>query len=343
MTNLPNTQEELPPELQLFKMISGKINTHLLFVVAELGVADLLKDGPQPVKALAEATNTHAPSLYRILRALASQEVFIETEPKCFGLTPIAERLQSDFPGSLRSSAIFFCRDWHNRAWSNIMHSVKTGECAFEHAYGMKLFDYLEQHPEEFSVFNDAMTSGSTLGAAKLCEAYDFSGIDTLVDVGGGHGMLLATILKANPSLNGVLYDLPSVVEGASGLIDYDGLGDRCRIIGGDFFESVPAGADAYMMKSIIHDWDDKLAAKILRNCKESMAPGGRVLVIDAVVPVDNSPFPSKLTDIEMMLLPGGLERTESEFGELFSSAGLKLNRIVSTGLTQSIVEGIAA
>lgn len=205
MTNLPNTEEELPPERQLYKMISGKINTHLISVVAELGVADLLEDGPRPVQELAEATNTHAPSLYRVLRALASQGVFIETGPKCFGLTPIAEKLQSDIPGSLRSSAIFFCSDWHNRAWSDIMHSVKTGECAFDHAYGMKLFDYLEQHPQEFSVFNDAMTSGSTNIAAKLCEAYDFSGIDTLIDVGGGHGMLLKSILKANRSLKGVL------------------------------------------------------------------------------------------------------------------------------------------
>ncbi len=343
MTNLPNTEEELPPERQLFKMISGKINTHLLSVVAELGVADLLKDGPRPIQELAEATDTHAPSLYRILRALASQEVFVETEPKCFGLTPIAERLQSDFPGSLRSSAIFFCSEWHNRAWDNIMHSVKTGECAFDHAFGMKLFDYLEQHPEEFSVFNDAMTSGSANSAAKFCEAYDFSSINTLVDVGGGHGMLLKTILIANPSLKGILYDLPSVVEGAPGLIDKDGLGDRCRIIGGDFFESVPADANAYMMKSIIHDWDDKRAAKILKNCRESMADGGRILVIDAVIPPDNSPFPSKLTDIEMLLLPGGLERTESEFADLFSSAGLKLNRIVPTGATQSIIEGVKA
>jgi len=343
MGELPNLKEKLPPERRLFRMISAKIDTHLLSVVAELGIADLLKDGPRPIEELAKITDTHAPSLYRVLRALASQEVFIETEPRCFGLTPMAEKLRSDVPGSLRPNALLFCREWHNKAWSNLMHSVKTGECAFDHVYGMKIFDFLEQNQEESSIFNAAMTSGSSNSARQICDAYDFSGLHTLVDVGGGHGMLLSTILKANPGLKGILFDLPSVVEGAHELLDNDGLKDRCQIIGGDFFESVPAGADAYLFKSIIHDWDNERATIVLKNCKKAMTPKSRVLVVDAVIPVDNSPFPNKLTDIEMMVLPGGLERTEEEFGELFLNAGLKMNRIIPTGMTLSIIEGVVA
>ncbi len=342
MTNLNIKKEENKKEEDpLMQMVTGKVKTQLIFVAAKLKIADLLKDGPKSVEELAEDTDSHPQTLFRILRALASLGVFAEKEPWTFEMTSMAERLQSDHPQSIVPFAAFFGSEWHNRAWSSLLHNVRTGECGFESVFKTNVFNYLEENREEGEIFNNAMTSFSKRKADNIAEAYDFSNLKTLVDVGGGHGALLKTILKANPSLQGVLCDMPSVAEGAVSLLEGEELKGRCRIEGGDFFKSVPQGADAYILKHIIHDWDAARAEQILRNCGEAMAPGGKVLLAEAVIPAGNDPCPAKLADIEMLVIPGGIERTEAEFQTLFSKAGLELKRIIPTGADISIIEGV--
>ena len=325
----------------LMQMIMGKVKTQLIFVAAKLKIADLLRDGEKSVEELADATSTHSQTLYRILRSLASLGVFKETAVRVFAMTPMAESLRSDHKDSVRALATFFGSEWHNSAWSHLLHNVQTGECAFESVFKTNVFNYLNENPEEGEEFNDAMSSFSRLKASNIVEAYDFSNFESLVDVGGGHGTLLKSILKPNPHLKGILFDMPSVVEGAAHLLEAEGLNRQCKIQGGDFFNSVPRGADAYILKNIIHDWSDEMAGKILRNCRESMVPGGKVLLAEAVIPDGNNPSTVKLMDIEMMVIPGGIERTEGEYQILFSKAGLKLNRIIPTGAEISIIEGV--
>ncbi len=336
-----NQRNNKKEEDTLMEMIMGKVRTQLIFTAAKLKIADLLKDGPKTVEELAEATSSHSQTLYRILRALASIGVFTEKEPRIFEMTTMADRLRSDHPHSIMPLAVFFGSEWHNRAWSHLLHNVRTGECAFESVFKTNVFNYLEENPEDGDVFNSAMNSFSKLKAVNIAEAYDFSNFNSLVDVGGGHGILLKTILKTTPSLQGVLFDMHSVVEGADSLLDGEGLNSRIQIRGGDFFKSVPRDADAYILKNIIHDWNDVKAGEILRNCREAMSSGGKVLLAEDVIPDGNNPSPAKIADIEMMVIPGGFERTEKEYQILLSKAGLKLNRIISTGTDVSIIEGV--
>lgn len=346
MTRSTHTQPPtaLPPEIQVLQMILGKVTTLLLFVAARLGLADLLKDGPRSIEHLASAAGVHARSLYRVMRALASLGVFAETEPGHFALTPLAETLRSDVPGSLRDLAIWNGCEFHNLAWADILHGVQTGESNFRHRFGMTVFEHMDRHLADSAIFQNACTAISGREAAWVREAYDFSGFRTLVDVGGGNGKLLATLLQDHPSLKGVLFDLPSVVEGAHGLFRAEGLEGRYEIVGGDFFKAAPQGGAAYLLKHIIHNWDDERCRKILGNCRDAMAPDGKVLVMDPVILPGNDPFLGKLFDIEMLVMTeGGVERTESEFEELFASAGLKLNRIVPTESFLSVIEGVRA
>ena len=266
-------------------LLHGAAKTQLLAVAAELGIADLLKDGPKPLKVLAEATGTHAPSLYRALRALAGLGVFAETEPECFTLTPLADLLRTDAPGSLRGLAILEGSAWLNRAWADLLSSVRTGKSYFETTHGVTAFEYLQQHPAELAVFTEAMTSNSKLEAVAVCEAYDFSGFHSMVDVGGEEGFLLATILKAYPALKGMLFDRPEVGARARKLLRAEGLGERCEVIDGDFFAGVPQGGEAYILKNILHDWDDERAEQILTHCRRAIVPGGRVLVVEIGIP----------------------------------------------------------
>ena len=328
---------------QLWPVTSGIISAQVIFVAAKLGLADLLKDGPKSVDELAAATQTHVPTLYRVMRALASLGIFAETEhSQHFTLTPQAELLQSDTPNSLRSAAMFWGSESILRSWANILHSLQTGEPTFDATYGMNFFEYMGQHPDESAVFNDFMTSLSNQQALGAVDAYDFSDFRTIVDVGGGHGFLLATILKGYPLVKGILFDQPAVVEGAHGSIQAEGVNDRCQIVGGDFFTEVPQGGDAYILKYIIHDWDDERAEKILKKCREGITPKGKVLVMDTVILPGNTPSWGKLADIVMLALTsGGRERTEAEFQELFSSVGFMLTRIVPTKTYLSIVEGV--
>lgn len=316
----------------------------LTYVAARLNLADLLKDGPRTAAQLATAAGVQAPALYRVLRTLASVGVFAETKGGRFKLTPLAATLRSDVPGSMRAFAIMINEKYTWDSWTELLHGVKTGEIPFVKAHGVHTFEYLEQHPNDLSVFGEAMTSMSETDNPTIAAAYKFSAIRTLVDVGGGHGSLLATILKANPKLKGVLFDQPSVIARAKQdqHVTAKGIAKRCTLESGSFFETVPPGGDAYIMKYILHDWNDEQCVKILANCRDAMNERGRVLVVDNVIPPGNDPSWGKLVDIQMLVI-GGRERTKKEFAGIFKQAGLKLARVVATKCPLSIIEGVRA
>ena len=325
----------------MLHMIFGFMVSQAIHVAAKLGLADLLKDGPKSCDELARVSATHAPSLYRVLRALASAGVVTETDRGIFGLTPLGATLQSDAPGSMRAMSVFMGDQCNWQAWGDILHSVKTGEPAFEHVFGMGFFQHLEHHPEAARVFNHAMTSNSEPFDEAITAAYDFSTIGQLVDVGGGHGSLMSTILKAYPKIKGILFDVPHVSEGARRRLSAEGVARRCSVVAGDFLESIPKGADAYLMKHIIHDWDEASAVTILKNCRRAMTLDARLLLIEEVIPCGDVPSLAKLVDLEMMLMPGGRERTEAEYGALFEAAGFRLTGITPTQSPLSVIEGV--
>jgi predicted transcriptional regulator len=329
----------MPPEAQLMQILGGCFQSQAVYVAAKLGIADLLKAQPLPVAELARKTGTHERALYRLLRCLASLGVFRETDAKVFELNPPAELLISDHPGSMRNAAIFMGEPWHWSVYSDMLYSVTTGKVAWEKVHGQEVFPYFQEHPEEYEIFNRAMTSFSTNTLPAIVEAYDFTGVKKLADIAGGHGMLLAGFLKANHELKGLLFDLPQVIEGAPALLEKEGVADRVELKAGDFFESVPAGADAYMMKFIIHDWDDDRARKILKNIHQVLPADGRLLLVEMVVPSGNEPHFSKIQDLEMLVSPGGVERTSDEYRDLLAPAGFQLTRIIPTKSPLSIVE----
>jgi hypothetical protein len=339
MTEL-TSPPDASPDAYVMDLVLAKIKTYVLSVCAELGLADLLANGPKSARELAETTGTHAPSLHRLLRTLAGLHIVVESGPGVYGLTPIGGLLRSDVPGTMRGIAMMFGSAFHTAAWGHLRHSVTTGDPAFDHAFGKPLFEYLEQHPEAAAAFDDGMTASSAAQSQAVVDAYDFAGIGTLVDVGGGHGMLLATILKHHPSAQGVLFERPQVAAGAGRVLDAAGVRDRVDVQSGDFFAHVPTGGDAYIMKRIIHDWDDARAVQLLRNCRAAMVPGGKVLVVDAVLDESPSALYGKLLDMEMLVLtPYGKERTGVEFRQLFREAGLRLTRIVDTSSPLKVLE----
>lgn len=331
--------EKMDPVTHLMQIVVGCFPSQAVYVAAKLGIADSLKDGPRSAADLARQTNTHERSLYRVLRSLASVGIFTETESKTFALTPAAELLLSDHPESMRNTAIFMGEKWHWSVYGEMLYSVQTGKVAWEKVHGLEVFPYFQQHPEEYEIFNRAMTSMSTNVLPALVEAYDFTGVDTLVDIAGGHGMLLSGFLKRNPSLKGVLFDLPQVIDGATMLLKEEGVADSVQLESGDFFEKVPEGADAYMMKFIIHDWDDERSLKILKNIHRDSAAHARLLLFEMVVPAGDEPHFSKIQDLEMLVSPGGVERTEQEYRDLLNQAGFELRRIIPTQSPLSIVE----
>lgn len=327
-----------PPE-QMMGLLTGYWRSQAVYVAAKLGIADLLKTGPRSADELAQATGTHAPSLYRLLRALASVGVFVEGDGRHFALTPLAECLRSDVPGSQRSLAIMNCEE-HYRAWGELLFSVRTGKTAFDQLYGMPVFEFLARHPGQAQVFDEAMVGVHGRETAAMLDAYDFSDIGVLADVGGGNGSLLTAVLKQHPGLRGLLFDLPGVVARAKANIEAAGLAERCQIRGGNFFESIPAGADAYLLRHIIHDWDDAKATTILCNVHQAIKPDGKLLLIEGVVPPGNDLSFTKLLDLTMLVIPGGKERTESEYRELLGASGWQLTRIVPTQAEVSVIEG---
>lgn len=331
--------QEPQPGAQLFQMLTGKWVSQALYAAATLGIADLVVEGARTAEQLAEATGSHPRSLQRLLRSLASVGVFHETGDGRFEQSPISELLRTDVPGSLRANAMFFGVRSTWRPWGEILHSVRTGKPAFDHVYGMPIFDYYQQDLEEAAIFNQAMTGLSKMVASAVLEAYDFSGIRKMVDVAGGHGMLLKSILGRYPDMQGVLFDLPKVIEGARAAAGDNGVAGRLEFVAGSFFESVPTGADAYIMKHIIHDWDDERAVAILSTCRRAIPSDGRVLLVETVVPGPNEPSLAKLLDLEMLVLPGGIERTEPEYAELFRQAGFRLSRVLRTESFMNVIE----
>lgn len=331
-----------PPEAVVTQMIFGKWVAMALSVAAKLRLADALAAGPKSLDDLAAATSTHAPSLFRVLRALASVGVFAEDADGRFRQTQLSEVLRSDVPRSMRAVADYCGADWSWRPWGQLLETVRTGRTAFDEVYGEQVFDYLTKHPEESAVFNEGMTGFSMQESPAVAEAYDFSPFGTIVDVGGGHGHLLCTLLKKYPGPVGVVFDAPHVVAGATPRIAEAGLAGRCRAEGGDFFASVPAG-DAYLMKHIIHDWPDDRATTILRNCRAAAKAGAKLLLVEMVIPPGNGPAPGKLLDLEMLVIASGKERTEAEYATLLAGAGWRLTRVVPTQSPASVVEGEAA
>ncbi|MEM8681382.1 MAG: methyltransferase, partial [Planctomycetota bacterium] len=299
-----------------------------------------LQDGPQSVDQLATACSANAEALYRLLRALASIGIFSESAPREFELTSLAEPLRSDVPGSKKALALM-SGDEHFLAWSEVIYSVQTGKTSFDKVFGKPIFDYLGDHPDKAQIFDDAMTGIHGRETGAMLDACDFSGIDQLADIGGGNGSNLCALLNKYPAMKGMLFDLPHVVERASERVEAAGVVERCQIVGGDFFEAVPSGADAILMRHIIHDWEDEKALKILRNCHAALPAQGKLLVVECVIPPGNAPFAGKFLDLVMMLIPGGKERTEEEYRELYEASGFDLSRIIPTTTELSIVEGI--
>lgn len=325
----------------LRRLIVGYRLSQALFVAAKLGIADLLKDGPRSVNDLAQGTGVDPASLYRVLRLLASEGVFAEVDQAQFRLTLLAVPLQSDAHDSLRARAIFDGEEWNWHPWGNLLHSVKTGGPAFDHTYEMGIFEYLKQYPAADASFNELMATQTMPWALAVVSAYDFSGINTLVDVGGGPGALLAAILKAHPHMRGILLELPHVIAGARVQLERAGVADRCDTVGADFFEAVPAGADGYILKHILHNWDEDHCRAILKNCRGAMSRGGRLVVVELLIRPGNEPDYGKFLDLNMLVLAKGRERTEGEYRKLFESTGFTLSRVVPTESELSLIEGV--
>jgi O-methyltransferase domain len=337
---------ELPPPFALFRMITGFYLSRAIHVAATLGIADRLAEGPRGAEDLGAATGTHAPSLRRVMRLLASAGVFAEETDGRFALTPIGACLRAGVPGSMRAAALLF-GGITQQAWGDLVHSVESGQPAFRRVFGMDPFDYMAEHPEEAANFDAAMANFTKHIVTAVAAAYDFSSFRRIVDVGGGNGALLAGILKANPKLTGVLFDLPLVAERATASMRDLGLGDRCEIVGGDFFKAVPAGGDAYLLKHVIHDWNDDRAIAILKSCREAMGAEAKLLIIEGVYPprIDQSDESRSAAsnDVNMLVCTGGRQRSEAEFRALYDAAGFKLTRVVPTQTPVKVIEGVCA
>jgi hypothetical protein len=327
------------PQEQMDRMLTGYRLSQALYVAARLGLPDLLTDGPRTADDLAALTQSHRRSLYRLLRALASVGVFAEDEQRRFALTPLAKCLRSDAPGAKRAMALMVGELLYP-TWGELLYSVQTGKSAFEKIHGQPVFEHLARHPEQARLFDEAMVGVHGRETAAMLDACDFSNVQVLADVGGGNGSVLTAVLRKYPHMRGILFDLPGVAGRATANVQAAGLADRCQVVGGDFFCSVPDGADAYLLRHIIHDWDDAKAVQILRNVHRAMAQDGRLLVVEYVIPPGNEPSLGKLLDLAMLLIPGGEERTEDEYRRLYEAAQYRLTRIVPTQAQVSVIEG---
>ncbi len=336
--------QDLPPSIALFRLATGYYVSCAIHAVAELGIADLLKDGPQSHDTLAAGTGTHAASLRRVLRLLASAGVLVEEEDGRFSLTAIGACLRDDVPGSMRAAALLFGGPAH-RNWLDLSYSLQTGEPAFRRTGAASSFAQMAEHPEEAANFDKAMANFTRQIAPVVAAAYDFSGFGTIVDIGGGNGVLLEGILEANPRLRGIVFDLAPVVERARLRIATTAIGDRCTVHAGDFFREVPSGGDAYLLKHVIHDWDDEQALAILATCRKAMRPDAKLLVVEGVYPprIDQSELSrgAAANDVNMLVSTGGQQRSADEFRALFAAAGFALSRIVPTPARVSVIEGV--
>jgi len=328
----------------LFQMVIGKWISQALGTIVEIGVPDQLAKGVRRCSDIAREAGVSEDGLYRLLRALASVGLLIESPNRRFKLTGMGHLLRGDHPQSLAGYARFVAHDSTWRPWGQLSYSVKTGMPAFDHVFNASIFEHLSRNPEVAAVFDNAMTSISATEAGATSDAYDFKGVETLMDVAGGHGLLLDTVLRRHKMMRGVLFDLPHVAAGAAATFAHAGITGRVRVESGDFFKELPSGADAVIMKHILHDWDDDSATRILQACHRALGPRGKVLIVDPVVPPGSAPHYGKLLDLEMLVLtPRGRERTKAEFVRLLRGAGFRLSRVIATESPLSIVEAVKA
>ena len=322
----------------LRRLTNGFQVSQAIHVAATLGLADLLRDGPRSVEDLAAATGTTAAALSRLLRALASIEIFAEVGGG-FEQTALSNYLRSDVTGSLRAWAMRIGRPDYWRTWGELERSLRSGTPAFRELYGVTAWDWRAAHPEENAIFNAAMTGLSAGMVESIVDGYDFSPIRSMVDVGGGEGVLLAAILAANAQMRGILFDLPHVLTGARAVLERANVANRCECVTGSFFETIPPGADAYILKSIIHDWDDPAALAILRCCRAAIPEHGRLLLVEHVLKPVNEPDPARFSDLNMLVMLGGQERDPDEFARLCADAGFHLSAIIPTASTHAVIE----
>jgi len=337
-----STNHSSSRRMTLLQMMTGHWVTQAIYVAAKLGIADLLVKGPLSCEDLAARTRTHERSLHRVLRALASIGIFSEVTARHFANTPLANLLRSEAPNSMRALAILYAEESY-RAWGDMLYSVRTGQSAFGHQFGMGVFEFFAKNPEAATVFNAAMTGLMIQTADAVARSYDFSVFQTVVDVGGNQGKLLAAILKSYPSVLGMLFDLPHVVANAGPVLTSAGVEHRCALRGGDFFDRIPAGGDAYVLASVLHDWDDDRCSAILRGCRQVMPRGGKLLIVEMVLPPGNEPFFGKWVDLHMLVMANGFERTAEDYATLLRAAGFELARLVPTSAGRSILEAVPA
>ncbi|MEO1348229.1 MAG: methyltransferase [Cyanobacteria bacterium J06635_15] len=339
-TSAPTSNE--PSPMGLIQMLTGSWISQSISVAAWLGVADHLQAESKSIDELAQATQTQPQNLYRLLRMLASVGVFSEVEPKRFALTPMANFLCKDTPGSLRSLAMMFGDEWNWRSWGELRHIVQTGEAALQRLYQVdNTFKYFAQNPESGEIFNQAMGNWAMGVYMAVLDNYDFSPFQQVIDVAGGYGALLSSILARNPQAKGTLFDQPHVVDSAQAQLVESGMGDRVQTVGGDFFKSVPARGDAYVLSCILHDWSDEEGVQILKNVRQAIAPQGKLVVIETIVPPDNSPHFAKFLDLQMLVMyPGGRERTQAEYSTMFQAAGFEMTQMIHTQSPVSVIEG---
>lgn len=332
-----------PPHALLVQMFAGSWVSVTIYAAAKLGIADHLAGGAKSAVELAPALGAHAPTLHRFMRTLAGFGILTEGAGQRFALTPLGEALQTGAPGAARSTILAFGGVAFTRTWEEIFYSLETGKPAFDKVWGMPIFDYLAQHPEAASLFSEAMVGFHGGEPPTVAEAYDFSGVQTVVDVGGASGNMLAALLSRHPGLRGVLYDLPHVVRDAPALLEARGVASRVTIEAGSFFERVPTGGDAYVLSHIIHDWSEAQCLTILGHCRRAIGPEGRLLIVETVLPEGDTPHQGKLQDLVMLAFPGGQERSEAEYAELLGKADFRLRRVVPTTSVVSIVEAVPA
>jgi len=321
------------------RLVTNYVVSRSVYVAAKLGIADLLVDGPRTVDELAAAVSVQPKLLYRVLRLLEGAGVFAKSGERGFMLNDLADCLRTGAPGSIRSAALLFGEEPFF-ACGDLLNMVRTGDMAFEHVYKQTHFDYLAAHPQAAETFHDGIRELTGVVLEPLVAAYDYTAVRTLVDVGAGLGLLLAVILRANPAARGVLFELPVALAGAEELMRAEGLLDRCDLVAGDFFDAVPEGGDLYLLKSVVHSWNDEQSIAILRNCRRAMSQDAKLLLIERVVPEGNEPFFPKVNDIIMMVVNGGAERTEAEYRLLYEAAGFRLTEVIPTSSGFSLIEG---
>lgn len=326
------------PREELSRMIAGFWMTQAVYVAVRLRIPDLLVSGPRTADELAAESGSHPRSLYRLLRALASSGVFREDTEHRFSLTPLSDCLRRDVPGSMAGLA-WMRGDWQYQAWGNLLHNVQTGETAFSHVFGEPLFEFLAKRPENAAIFDQGMVGVHGRETEAMLAAFDFSDIQVLADIGGGNGSVLAAVLTRSPKLNAILFDRADVIDRAQANLAQAGVADRVQFIPGNFFQSVPSGADAYFLRHIIHDWDDDQSRTILKNCRAVMPSNGRLLLAEFVLPDGPESFHGKWFDLAMMTVTGGQERTESEYRKLLGECGFEWHRVVPTATELSVIE----